>query len=160
MCENPVVPSYLHLNDKTLDQVFEENEVVFRNFLPISDETTLIPGDQIDVKRTSFNRGKYLEKFEDSLYSLKNYEEKNSYRIFGISVGAIRKFQAKVEMSKEKDKDRIYSLSLIHNPETCMYPHTVIQAFDNGMEVSEIKPNSVKNKYRTFIAEQSIIYPP
>lgn len=153
MCDNLLVPSYLHTNLRKPDQIFADSELLFRHFIPVvADE---IPGDQIDVKQTSMNRNKYLNNPNDSLYSLRDYTLKNNYKVFGIQVDKLRNFISKLE---DKKLIRLFSFSILHDPTPCMYPHTIVQAFENGSPVAEIKPNSIKNKYRMFIAEHSTIY--
>ena len=153
MCDNPLVPEYLHTNSREPDPQFSDTELLFRHFIPgVNNE---IPGDQIDIKKTSMNRGKYLEHPSDSLYALKNYSRKLEYKVFGIQVNKLRNLKIPVDDVKSK---REFTFSIIHEPTTCMYPHSIILASENSIPVSEIKPNSVKNIYRIYLAEHSVIF--
>ncbi|TGN13487.1 hypothetical protein [Leptospira bandrabouensis] len=156
MCNDPNVPSRLHTGGRAAQEFDDSSEILFRHFLP--NEQNEIRSDSIDVRKTSMNRGKFMDEISDSFYALKDYSEKDKLKIFGITVGKIRDLEIEVEESKSNSPKRLFRFNPVHDPTPCMYPHTLIVPVENSTPLHEIRPSSVKARYRSYIINHSQIY--
>ena len=50
---------------------------------------------------------------------------------------------------------RAYTVRVVHEPEDCMYPHSMVQILENGSPISEIRSKPLKTKIRDAIARHT-----
>ena len=101
--------------------------------------------------KISVNRSHYCNTPKDVLYSC---DSPNHFFNDGI-------LQISTEIEGEEircdDNDNVYEVKFIHEPEECIYPHSVIVLFKGDICPQKIKPSSVKTKFRDRLRAHSEI---
>lgn len=141
-CADLGIPEHLHQNGRTAEnENFTPDERMFRRFRP-KDSLSEIVKTNFDFKSMSFNRERYSNP-EDVLYNIKENNHYNDCGVASLTVYEIERIQI-----PHPDDKQLYTFKAVHDPEECMYPHSIVQVFKNGNKVSEIKPSSVKSLIR------------
>jgi len=152
------IPERLHTNGRLPDAHFTSNEKLFRRFANTEQNKPALKDGKLthaslSLKEMSVNREKYSEKPEDVLYNIKTGEHFWHYGIYAFCVGAIQS----LNYVHPTEQSKSYSLRAVHKPEPCMYPHSIIAILENEIEISEIKPKSIKTTLRDDLIEQATI---
>ncbi len=150
-CFELKIPEYLHTKERTEDQNFTNQELLFRRFSPdhYNPIHRSVSPASIRVGDTSVNREKYSKEPNDVLYNTRLPEHYFNYGIFEITVGFIRD----VTFTHPEDSSKVFTLRVLHEPSRCMYPHSVIKVEVNGELLENFKrPNTVKTQIKVEIA--------
>jgi hypothetical protein len=156
-CSELNIPEYLHTNDRPPDIHFTDNEKLFRRFAQTEQNQPTIKDGKLthaslSLKEMSVNREKYSREPQDVLYNIKTGEH---FLAHGICIFESGKVTALNYTHPALPK--VYRLQLVHEPEPCMYPHSVIAILENGIRIREIKPSSIKTALRDDLIEQAEI---
>lgn len=112
------------------------------------------------MNNDSFNRSKHSTKPEDVLYNTKAKHSQDHHwnaRILAIQVIIIQ--AADLGEFPSGSGSCTVHFEVKHDPETCMYPHTVVHCFKNGETIAPLKPDQAKRAARDFFAANSKIMP-
>lgn len=154
------IPAYLHQNDRNPDPTFEGEELVFRRFfVNPPKETWLGKANQwksakiFRLENDSYNREKYCLEPADVLFNINATHSNDHFFNWGIlslKIKEIQGFSFQVEIN---GIGRSVTFRLIHKPETCMFPHAEIHAFQDGNLVDEVAPKSLRAVVRDIFVE-------
>jgi hypothetical protein len=152
------IPEQLHTNGRVRDLQFEGNEKLFRRFARTEQNKPTTEGGKLthaslSLKEMSVNREKYSENAADVLYNIKTGEHFLRCGIYAFGVSDIQS----LTYAHPTEQSKTYSLHVLHEPELCMYPHSIIAVLENGKRIAEIKPSSIKTTLRDDLIERATI---
>jgi len=155
-CSELGIPSHLHRNGRGIDPHFEPEEHYYRRFkrtvhnVPVVGEDGRISGSIVSTRNMSGNREKYCNSPDDVLYDINSADHFFAWGIWEVKISKVEglRFNHPVEA-------RAYTVRVVHEPEDCMYPHSIIRVLENGEPVPRIKSNMVKTKIREAIAHHT-----
>lgn len=154
-CDELGIPKHLHRHNRQVDPNFDKKEYLYRRIPP----GELLANGQISasslrIHKMSVNRGKYT-KFpkKDVLYNIKSNEHFFTWGIVKINVG----FLERLKFDHPKKENHIYTLKVIHEPEECMYPHSIIEILLNGKTSNYDMPKSRRSLFRDKFITNCII---
>ncbi len=143
-CKELGIPDHLHKNGRIAENNnFTYDEKMFRRVIPKESLSEMVKYN-FDFKSMSFNREKYSNA-KDVLYNIKD----NNHYMSSHGVASLRVEEIEKIIVLHPDDKQPYTFKSIHDPEECMYPHSIVQVLKEGTKVSEIKPSSVKSLIRT-----------
>lgn len=143
-CFDLGIPKHLHKNERGQDSEFQDDELLFRRY---KEENQIF-----STQRMSVNRSKYGQS-EDVLYNVNSSNHFNHWGIVSIKVGQLRKFQ----FAHPEKQGIKYSLTVVHSPSDCMYPHSEIIILQNDIQLDSLdKPKSARTEFMMF-CEQNFI---
>lgn len=150
-CEDLGIPSHLHQNNESSDPNFDEpEEKYFRRFKP---------GTQIDLSdgmpsiavysatKMSGNREKYSKKPEDVLYNINAKNTGDHFFSWGIVETKIKNIKSLI-MSHPTKENSVLTFNVEHDPEKCMYPHTVVNTYENNQKKERINNRSAETEIK------------
>jgi len=150
-CASLGIPTYLHRNSREPDQNFDnKNERLFRR---IEDPDHINNGNirpaALTTRNQSVNREKHSRNPTDVLYNINSKQHFNKHGICSFSVADVEDI-----CISHPDLDIVYTLGLEHDPEECMYPHTIIEVLTTNPPPKRIAP-TVKTKLKADLARKA-----
>ena len=102
----------------------------------------------------SCNRSSLCEKSTDVLYNTVKLPHRFNFGVIEASVESIHGHVFEYELNQKDGIERItIRFEVEHKPEECMYPHSQIVLYRNGVRVSDaIKPPTLKTATRSELA--------
>jgi hypothetical protein len=137
-CTISDIPEQLHRNGRPVVPDFERDEFIYRRFIN-SNEAEIFK-----LQDTSVNRSKFSQSPSDVLFNIKDGRRYFNQGIVQLKVSDVER----IECSHPTLPNQRFTLKLIHDPEECMYPHSIIGVYLNGQKIEKIKPNQVKTAIR------------
>ena len=151
VCEAIGIPQHLWILNKLEDQVFEDDEILFRRIrvqLPDDYETDDdLALELFEIKDDSYNRSKYCLFQNDVLYDTRPESNGNHLDNWGIISISVRNLKVKSPFLLNGVHVECELLP-IHCPVLCNYPHTEAWFFKDGEKISKKKPRSMKTLFR------------
>jgi len=141
-CTLGYIPERLHTNDKPLIETFSIGEFLYRRCRP---EEIDNPFASISISELSHNRsgpeGQDISRPEDVLYNIQLESELQYHTDKVVCVLRIETLTLEQKYRKqfeETKNDNIYTsiMELLHDPESCMYPHCVFRIWVNDVQVT------------------------
>lgn len=141
-CKIVYIPERLHRKKRPIVETFEVGECLYMRCLP---EVVDNPYKAISIAELSHNRAgltsNNLSVPEDVLYSIKLDEPFEKYDGKVICTLEIKSLTPENKYYKtftqEKDGELFTSvIELLHDPELCMYPHSVFRVWLNGEKIT------------------------
>jgi len=155
-CDQLGIPKHLHKNGRGQDENFSKTEKLFRRinpdgFLPNGH----ISSQCLSVNDMSLNRGRYSKFPEDVLYDIKKGEHFVFFGIIEIEVG----FVESPSYDHPEKESCVYTFKMKHEPEECMYPHSVLQILLNQKKAESKKgmPKRLRSLFRDELRTNCII---
>lgn len=130
-CEILGIPNHLHKNQRELDTIFDEEEVLYRRFKIERSkwEGTIQESSAVfELKDDSYNRSKYCLSPTDVLYSSTG----EYYENWGIGSVSISKISGN-KKSIINNEIRNFTIKVEHTPEICNYPHCEVFIYEDGI---------------------------
>ena len=149
-CDDLRIPGRLHCNDRDPDLEFESGEALYRWHKPGIQHLSNGQVSAAAVKKvfrdphdTSVNRGKYCKNCTDVLY---DHHRGNHRSNCGVLKATVEKADGSEETVSWNDHEgrtikKSYKFQVLHEPEECMYPHSVIAVYDGDERIHE-KPSA------------------
>ena len=157
-CESLGIPGHLHSCKRKAENNISKDDIYYRRFnKPLLEDGKVCP-TIFDLKDMSGNIGRFCEDPNDTLYSIKSSEHYFDYGVVKIRVEEIiglRIDEEVMEKNAIQNVVGVYSFSVIHKPEKCMYPHGVVQNLKDGHIVEKIKPKLIKVLIRDMLRNLS-----
>lgn len=145
-CDELRIPKHLHKGNKERDPHFGKAEKLYRRIPPdgfLRDRE--ISAQYLRISDLSVNREKYSKvPTEDVLFDIKAGKHFLSYGVIEFQVG----FVEALSFRHPDDKNDIYSFKIKHEPEECMYPHSVLMVLLNKKECNKLQPKSLRSLFR------------
>ncbi len=164
-CTLLYIPKRLHSNDRLSIKEFEVGEYLYRR---CTKEELSNPFKTISLTELSHNRGGWKSQIlcnpDDVLYSILESEHFEKYVDKVICTLVIKSLtdDSKYikQFSQTKDgKEYIGKIELLHEPEVCMYPHSVFRIWVNGEKITYDnyketlkKLNEIRNQIKEELA--------
>lgn len=159
----PYIPERLHMKNRSCVETFEVGECLYMRCNP---KVVDNPYKEISIAELSHNRAglaaDILSVPEDVLYSIKLDEPFEKYEGKVICTLEIKSLTPEHKYHKtftQEKNGELYTsvIELLHDPEECMYPHSVFRVWLNGETIT--KDNFGKtigklNKIRTELKEE------
>jgi len=172
-CDELSIPSRLRRNNKPVVNTFnDDEEVLYRWFDPSKVESesngrisaTTIKQAFTPLSELSNNRSSMSLYSTDVLYSISKLPHRDGFGVIKAKVTDIneRTFDFDEGSKNNGNKKLLLSFKLKHDPEDCMYPHTIILIYKEGIELKgEIKGNLLKTAIRDQIGKLfKVCHPP
>lgn len=162
ICSQLGIPERLHKRNRKPDQEFN-SEDIYRRFKAVGNREDWKKDSQISaaifpVKNDSCIRQKYSQHPQDVLYNAKEENNEGHYfesmSVLAFNTGILDKFNQAIT---QNGIERIFKLSIKHDPIKCMYPHCEILVTENGEVVNQNKPKSIKVAVRDILLEYAQI---
>lgn len=164
-CSELFIPSRLWRNNKLIiDDFSDGEEVLFRWFDP--NKVQFESNGQLSAAtlkqaftpllELSCNRSSLCLKATDVLYGITKLPHRDGFGVISTKIGNIHEhsFDFDEESKAEGRKKLILTFKLRHDPEDCMFPHTVIRIYKDGVEQkSEIKRSLEKTAIRNQLGK-------
>lgn len=129
-------PKHLLRNDqdreRPVDPHFEKSERLYRRFMPDHWDGENLDIAAIQLPDISVNRGKYCESSTDVIWS-----EDRRFDEWGVCSFIVGDVPCIYHQAYT------YSSDVVHKPERLNYPHSEVQAFENGLHVTRNLMESV-----------------
>ena len=141
-CKIPYIPSRLQTNDRPVIEHFEVGECLY---MRCKADALNNPYKDISITELSHNRSGLKENIlcnpDDVLYSIKEEEEFEKYEsrvVCTLEIIHLTINNSYKKVYTENKNGTIYTgiLELLHEPESCMYPHCVFRVWLNGEKVT------------------------
>ena len=141
-CPLPYIPSRLHKKNKPIIEQFEVREFLYMRCKP---EVLSNPYKYISITELSHNRSGLAKNIlcnpDDVLYSIKENESFEKYvemEVCTLEIKSLNEnYKFKKNFTESKDGNNHTSiLELFHEPEPCMYPHSVFRVWLNDEKVT------------------------
>jgi hypothetical protein len=155
-CELKYISERLHTNAKGIITQFEVGEFLYRRCRP---EFLSNPFKEISIVELSHNRGGLknnpLCNPDDVLLSIRENESFETYSEEVVCTLEIKSLNPnnkyRKEYSQTKDGDEYYCvMELLHEPEPCMYPHSVFRVKINDELVTYANHKHTLGKLKTI----------
>ncbi|TND10111.1 MAG: hypothetical protein FD123_359 [Bacteroidetes bacterium] len=154
-CTELGIPEYLHKDNRQDQQIFSIDEGLYRRFPKIQNGKLSI-SDKGDIDQSIFstdnmscNRQDFCLTPEDVLFSSTSNTHYFHYGIVRISIKEIEN----IVIQNTSIPANKYELKVVHDPEECMYPHTVVKIFENGVLMEKPPGPSIKISIRKKYAQ-------
>lgn len=144
-CDELGIPKYLHRNGRPIDNHFRKKEWLYRRIPPGG----FLPNGQISaaslrISNMSVNRDKYTKHPQkDVLYDINSTNHFFSWAIVKIRVGFLEELELRHPMHNEK-----FTFKVKHEPEECMYPHSVSLTLVNSTPADRDLPKTLRATFR------------
>lgn len=164
-CNIPYIPDHLHANERIALSTFSVGEELYFRCDPKDLDN---PYKGISITELSHNRSRTGEEAicepEDVLWNIREEDDFQRYPNKVVCTLTIRDlnedFGYKKEYSQKKDnEDRVCVMALLHEPETCMFPHCVFRVWVDGVTISYEnykatiqKLNEIRNRLKAELA--------
>ncbi len=141
-CTLDYIPDRLVMGDKPVIDTFEVGEYLYRRCHPADLEN---PFRTISPIELSHNRAGLKQEVlcnpDDVLFSINEGEEFHTYESMVVCTLEIKtltqnNIYCKQYTQKKDEKDITATLELLHDPEPCMYPHSVFRVKINGETIT------------------------
>lgn len=151
------IPARLHKGERQVDNCFDGSELLYRRFTPFDTNgmSQINPDGSVcasvfTTRSMSCNRGKYSDDPEDVLLNGKDGGHYHDQCIVSFPVEKVKEFTE----PHPNDSSVIFTFTLQHVPEECMYPHMEIIVDKSGVQVKEMKkPDIVKFIMKTHFTK-------
>lgn len=165
-CYLNYIPDRLHWNNRPVITEFAVGDIIYRRCFP---EELDNPYATISLADLSHNIGTNAEVVisyeKDVLLSIRpdeefeNYEDKITCTLVIKSLNPNNCYNKPFGPVKKGNVDYQATMEFIHNPDTCMYPHSVFRIIMNGSEVTmdnykQTLGNKSLSKLRTLIRDE------
>lgn len=155
-CDQLGIPKYLHKNGRSENNSFTKEEKLYRRIPPdaIHSNGEISPAC-LSLYDMSLNRERYSKSPEDVLYNIENGEHFLSSEILEIGVGSIEL----PRYPHPNDENRVYTFKMKHEPEECMYPHSVLKIILNHNEIKSKKdiPPTLRALFREHLRKKGTV---
>ncbi len=163
ICDNLLIPTRLHQVDREPNQEFERNELLYRRFKVREPFDEWLNNNRIsaaifpvDRKGDSLNRDLYCESYKDVLYNIEvDGVDISYYGVVGFSCKEVFDCPCFTD-----ELGNVYDIRLQHEPEPCMYPHSVIKVYKNGQYDSAVKSRTANANFRDVLISTLTLYKP
>ena len=147
ICNLNYIPEHLHTNNKPIIDKFEIGEKLFYRCKP---EILSKPYDSISLQDISHNRNFNKDEdygSENVFYNINEHDEIIKYEGLNFIEFYIKNLSEKNTYIKIVNHGGLTAiLTLKHNPEPCMYPHSVIEIAVNNTIVNKGNYNIILGK--------------
>lgn len=162
LCTQLGIPERLHRNGRAIDTEFLEDELVYRRFKVEGTKEDWHSNNQVSVKvfpisNDSCNRSKYCESPEDVLFNTRPSDEGKHYLDWGILSLEVSKLNDFNFSFQQNSIQKLFFIKVEHIPSECMYPHSEIRVYENGVLIIQDKPKSIKSAIRKFLMDRKKI---
>jgi hypothetical protein len=170
ICNELGIPKRLRRNRReSFDEFHDGNEYLYRWFVPeieysldgILSPSTIgkVFSPPLDI---SCNRAKFCDFSTDVLFNTKNLPHRNEYGVVKTTVGSVASHKFTFFSNIKNIQEEItIEFQVIHSPEECMYPHSEIIVFKNGVRLKEAKQKSLKDAIRRELSKKfEVCHPP
>lgn len=150
-CNGLGIPERLQRNGRSADPEFEPEELLYRWHKPGIQHLSNGQVSAAAVKKvfrdphdTSVNRGKYCENCTDVLYDHHRGNHRSDCGVLKAVVEKADDHSAEPVSWTDHEGNTVkksYKFKVLHEPEECMYPHSVIAVYEDGERVHE-KPSA------------------
>lgn len=147
-CDELGIPPYLHRKGRPQETHFDKREWLYRRVSP----DDYLPDGQISASKwkipgLSVNRGKYTKSpNKDVLYNITSANHYFSWGIVKIKVGFLEGLEY-----QHPNLPIIFSFKMLHDPEECMYPHSILSILENNEPTSRNLSPSLKAEFRDHL---------
>jgi hypothetical protein len=123
-CSSLGIPARLHQLSKSPVEDFDASELLFGRYNPeeIVDVGLAAAAISFQNDGMSVNRGRFCNSPEDVLYNVTEGGKHYGHRYLIFSTGSLLGF-----LWRHPDVPQDYSLKVVHDPEQCMYPHSLVK---------------------------------
>jgi len=141
--------------DRNVDPNFDHHELLYRRCCPNEILSGRLAPDSIKFPDWSVNRAKYSDP-EDVQFPSSSDQV---YLCCGVAGFTVSDIPSKV------DSEGIFTLEIVHKPESDNYAHSELVTYKNGISGKAIKnfkvSNTIKKTFRTMLSERIkiIVYP-
>jgi hypothetical protein len=132
-CSQLGIPKRLHRLNRPSVGVFKATELLFRRYNPTQITDPGLADAAVNFRHDgmSVNRSEFSERPDDVLFNTKQGGRHEDHKYLTFGLGYLTDFSWEHPCTKEK-----YSVKIEHDPETCMYPHTLVKLL-KGKKVVE-----------------------
>jgi hypothetical protein len=163
VCSNPKIPKRLHRNNRLPNQTFEPKEILFERFkirVPfhewVNNNTVSASIFQFKREGDSFNRELYSLSPLDVLFNIEiDGGDLTDYGVMGFKCETVKNCAPYVD-----EMNNVFSMNIIHDPNPCMYPHTIIKVFKNGVNDASVKSRPANAEFRDELKSNLTLYKP
>jgi hypothetical protein len=147
-CKKLGFPDHLHSNSRPLVPQFEQEECVYRRYLPDQVLKDGMPPIAIfDSNKMSVSAARFCNSPLDALYDAISGQNLVSFGIVSLKVRHIEEKEY-----RHPDTNVIYKFRVRHDPTQCYYPHCEVDVLTDGQPTELKKKNPVKTIVKHFWA--------